>query len=107
MVGKYSVIVSLLYLKVSDWWYCYLDLPRLTSILLMRGAFCGDHSDDRQSIDQPPYNYKNSLIMRSWFAYWLILIDLPSLTIISGDDDNFAYIGSVVLESLVFVNCVF
>ena len=41
------------------------DLPKLQSILLDGCAFDGDERDDRTTISDEPYNYKNTLTMRS------------------------------------------
>ena len=75
------------------------ELPKLQSIELDREALHGDSRDDRQTISNAPYNYKNTLTMKSkieWVNEW---IDLPSLTEFKGDDYNFYAIGSVILES--------
>ena len=41
------------------------DLPKLQSIHLDSSAFYGDDGDDRKTISNEPYNYKNTLTMRS------------------------------------------
>ena len=41
------------------------DLPKLQSIQLGRSALQGDGRDDRKTISDEPYNYKNTLTMRS------------------------------------------
>ena len=41
------------------------DLPKLQSIQLDEGAFEGDGDDDRKTISNYPFNYKNTLTMRS------------------------------------------
>ena len=41
------------------------DLPKLQSIQLGYGALEGDWRDDRKTIRNIPYNYKNTLTMRS------------------------------------------
>ena len=41
------------------------DLPKLQSILLGDSALYGDDGDDRETISDEPYNYKNTLTMRS------------------------------------------
>ena len=41
------------------------DLPKLQSIQLGLFAFSGDERDDRQTISNYPYNYKNTLTVRS------------------------------------------
>ena len=87
---------------VWEWlngWIDYSDLPKLQSIQLATGALRGDSRDDRKTISDEPYNYKNTLIMRSeieWIDEWT---DLPSLTEFKGDGSNFWAIGSVALES--------
>ena len=42
-----------------------LDLPELTTISLHDSSFLGDYGDDRKLISVAPYNYKNTLIMKS------------------------------------------
>ena len=46
-------------------WIDDSDLPKLQSILLGGGALHGDGRDDRKTISNEPYNYKNTLTMRS------------------------------------------
>ena len=41
------------------------DLPKLQSIQLDWAALEGDDDDDRKTISNAPYNYKNTLTMRS------------------------------------------
>ena len=41
------------------------DLPKLQSIQLDRWALDGDKRDNRKTIRDEPYNYKNTLTMRS------------------------------------------
>ena len=41
------------------------DLPKLQSIRLDWYAFDGDKRDDRKTISDAPFNYKNTLTMRS------------------------------------------
>ena len=41
------------------------DLPKLQSIRLAGTALAGDSRDDRKTISTKPYNYKNTLTMRS------------------------------------------
>ena len=43
----------------------YLDLPKLQSIQLGEYALQGDGRDDRKTIEEVPYKYKNTLTMRS------------------------------------------
>ena len=49
-----------------------IDLPNLQSINLSEGAFQGDMGDDRKSLYTAPYNYLNTLIMKSdeWEIEW-------------------------------------
>ena len=75
----------------------------LQSIQLGSGSLQGDWRDDRKTISDKPYNYKNTMTMRSenvWVDEW---IDLPSLTEFKGDWSNFECIGSVILESMDLV----
>ena len=79
------------------------DLPKLQSIQLDDYALAGDDDDNRKTINNEPYNYKNTLTMRSeieWDNEW---IDLPSLTELKGYYWNFYAIGSVILESIDLV----
>ena len=46
-------------------WIDDSDLPKLQFIQLDNGALEGDWRDSRKTTDYPPYNYKNTLIMRS------------------------------------------
>ena len=46
-------------------WIDYSDLPKLHSIRLDQGALHGDDRDDRQTISDEPYNFNNTLTMRS------------------------------------------
>ena len=46
-------------------WIDDSDLPMLQSIRLGDDALQGDERDDRKTISTKPYNYKNTLTMRS------------------------------------------
>ena len=46
-------------------WINDSDLPKLQSIHLGWVAVQGDWGDDRKTISDEPYNYKNTLTMRS------------------------------------------
>ena len=46
-------------------WIDDSDLPILQSIQLDESAFEGDSRDDRKTISNKPYNYKNTMTMRS------------------------------------------
>ena len=46
-------------------WIDDSDLPKLQSIRLEYNALDGDGDDDRKTISDEPYNYKNTLTMRS------------------------------------------
>jgi len=46
-------------------WIDDLDLPKLQSIQLGGWALAGDGRDDRKTISNEPYNYNNTLTMRS------------------------------------------
>ena len=46
-------------------WINDSDLPKLQSIDLTWETLYGDWNDDRKTISDEPYNYKNTLIMRS------------------------------------------
>lgn len=74
------------------------DLPQLFSIAIKDDALCGDCSMACQSFD-PPYNYKNSLTMKSGTEWINGPADLPSLTEFKGASCVFRFIGLVALES--------
>ena len=46
-------------------WIDDSDLPKLQSIELGSSAFEGDGRNDRKTIITEPYNYRNTLTMRS------------------------------------------
>ena len=46
-------------------WIDDSDLPKLQSIQLGDCALSGDGHDDRETISKAPYNWKNTLTMRS------------------------------------------
>ena len=46
-------------------WIDDSDLPKLQSIQLGESALEGDSRDDRKTISNEPYNYNNTLTMRS------------------------------------------
>ena len=46
-------------------WIDDSDLPKLQSIQLGWFALDGDDRGDRRTISNPPYNFKNTLTMRS------------------------------------------
>ena len=46
-------------------WIDDSDLPKLQSIQLGTWALDGDWRDDQKTISDEPYNYKNTLTMRS------------------------------------------
>ena len=46
-------------------WIDDSDLPKLQSIQLGANALYGDSRNDRKTISTEPYNYKNTLTMRS------------------------------------------
>ena len=75
------------------------DLPELQTIQLGEQALCGDSRDERKAIEEKPFNYKNTLTMRSENEIKNECLDLPSLNRIKGDLENFRHIGSVILES--------
>ena len=80
-------------------WSDYSDLPKVQSIQLSDWALWGDNGDDRKTIDVYPFNFKNTLTMKSEIECNSEWIDLPSLTSFTGDGDNFCWIGFVILES--------
>ena len=46
-------------------WIDDSDLPKLQSIQIGSAALDGDWCDDRKTISKAPYNYKNTMTMRS------------------------------------------
>ena len=80
-------------------WFDYSDLQKLQSIHLFESAIYGDWRDEQKTISDEPYNYNNTLTMRSDCDYHHEWIDLPSLTTFNGNGTNFYTMGSVVLES--------
>ena len=46
-------------------WIDDSDLPKLQSIQLDPWALQGDNDNDRKTISDEPFNYKNTLTMRS------------------------------------------
>ena len=46
-------------------WIDDSDLPKLQSIQLGEKAIDGDYGDDRKTKNTEPYNYNNTLTMRS------------------------------------------
>lgn len=66
-------------------------------------AFQGDSSADRKSISVMPYNYKNTLTMKSRSACICKQVDLPKLTTFSlAFGANFEYMGTVTIESWAY-----
>ena len=49
--------------------YDDLDLPQLHSIELDYCALRGDERDEQKALEEKPYNYKNTLIMKSGMLY--------------------------------------
>ena len=78
-------------------------MPKLQFIRLDKSALEGDGGADRETISYEPYNYNNTLTMRSEIEWVDERIDLPSLTEFKGNDFNFYSIGSVILESMDLV----
>ena len=63
-----QIIQSCSYGCVWEWlngWSDDSDLPKLQSIQLSRCALFGDGRADRETIRNPPFNYRNTLTMRS------------------------------------------
>ncbi len=48
------------------------DLPQLQSIELESRSLRGDCANSRETIKEAPYNYKNTLTMKSCEDYYLI-----------------------------------
>ena len=77
------------------------DLPRLQFIQLGNYALDGDVRSDRKGIPREPFNWTNTLTVRS--NHWVVhaFLDLPSLTSLQGIDYHIRYFGSVTLESVI------
>mgnify|MGYP007029445730 FL=1 len=61
-------------------------------------AFRGDST--LKTADEYPYNYNNSLTMKSGNVRSIEYIDLPLLASFIGGGNNFEYYGSGILESI-------
>ncbi|KAK8823028.1 hypothetical protein WA538_002181, partial [Blastocystis sp. DL] len=69
--------------------FSLIDLPQLQSVKLGDKAFQGDF--DRKTINEYPYNYNNTMIMKN----------LPSLiSFVGGGSYNYCRFGSVILENI-------
>ena len=79
--------------------YDDLDLPQLHPIELDYCALRGDERDEQKALEEKPYNYKNTLIMKSGCSMIGVMTDLPSLTSFKSYRCNFQFVGSVMLES--------
>lgn len=75
------------------------DLPQLQTIELEDQALWGDGRDARKEIFEPPYNYKNKMVMKSLIEGSGSVIDLPSLSRIRCVGNNLRAFGSAILES--------
>lgn len=73
-------------------------LTSLQTIKLGGGAFQGDRS--QKTDEEYPFNYNNTLTMKSGIARSNEYLDLPLLGSFIGGGDNFEYYGSVILESI-------
>ena len=76
-----------------------LDLPQLHSIELDYCALRGDERDEQKALEEKPYNYKNTLIMKSGCCMIGVMTNLPSLTSFKSYRCNCQFVGSVMLES--------
>lgn len=80
----------------------HTDLNQLRSINLGVGALAGDGNESQKLVQSEPFNYNNTLLMRSRIdcdnQWW----DLPALTSFTGTGFNCLYIGSVVVESHIW-----
>ena len=75
-----------------------IDLPLLQLVKLGYSAFRGD--SNRKTINEYPYNYNNTMIMKSDGIWQNVYLDIPSLISFVGGSENYHYFGSVVLESV-------
>ena len=76
-----------------------LDLPQLHSIELDYCALRGDERDEQKALKEKPYNYKNTLRMKSGCNASGVMTDLPSLISLNSYRCNCQFIGSVTVES--------
>ena len=82
-----------------EWMNWEIDLPLLQSVKLGNKAFGGD--SNRKTINEYPYNYNNTMIMKSDGNWQNEYLDLPSLiSFVGGGSENYRYFGSIVLESV-------
>ena len=79
--------------------YDDLDLRQLHSIELDYCALRGDERDEQKALEEKPYNYKNTLIMKNGCCMTGVMTDLPSLTSFKSYQCSFQFVGSVMLES--------
>ena len=82
-----------------EWMNWEVDLPLLQSVNLGKYAIGGDYN--RKTIDEYPYNYNNTMIMKSDGNWQNVYLDLPSLISFVGvGSENYRYFGLVVFESV-------
>ena len=99
--GKYCFVSasSFSLTGIIEWMKWEIDLPLLQSVKLGDWAFSGD--SNRKTNDEYPYNYNNTMIMKSDSNWLKEYIDLPSLISFVGEgSENYHYFGSVVFESV-------
>ena len=75
-----------------------LDLPQLHSIELDYCALRGDERGEQKALKEKPYNYKNTLRMKSGCGVIGIMTDLPSLTSFKNIDATFSSSGLLRLR---------
>ena len=80
---------SIVFKSMNDWMNDEWDLTRLQSITIGLSALGGS----------PFYTHPSELIMKSMNDNDDNWSDLPSLTLLEGDGDNFCCIDKVILES--------
>ena len=80
---------SIVFESMNDWMNDEWDLTQLQSITLREWALDGDYI----------FVESNELIMKSMNDNEIDRSDLPSLSQIKGDGNNFYYLGIVILES--------
>ena len=84
---------------IIEWMKWEIDLPLLQSVKLGYLAFTGD--SNRKTIDEYPYNYNNTMTMKSDSNWQNVYLDLPSLISFVGGRYNYLYFGSVIFESTI------
>ena len=85
---------------IIEWMNWEIDLPLLQSVKLVDDAFRGD--SNRKTTNEYPFNYNNTMIMKSDDICETWITDLPSLiSFVGRGSENYRFFGSVVIESTI------